>query len=253
MSDTDETDPADYYDVWAEFYDAEHRELQDDIDFYVDLATDADGPVLEVGCGTGRIYLELLRAGVDADGIDLSAEMLDRLREKARSEDLDPSVRQADVTDFDADREYALVVVPFRALLHLTSLDEQRAALGCIREALAPDGRLAFNVFAPDFDVICEYGEEQEAIFEHDGEEYRMVSETTFVDEIECVTREHRRLYDEDDELVAEQSFDLHVAFEREFELLLEVTGFSEWTVYGGFDYDPLESTDQEMVWVVER
>jgi SAM-dependent methyltransferase len=251
--DDDDHDSADYYDVWAQFYDAEHRELRDDIEFYVDLATEADGPVLEVGCGTGRVYLELLRAGVDADGIDRSAGMLDRLREKARDECLDPNVRRADVTAFEADREYALVVVPFRAFLHLTSLDEQRAALERIRESLAPGGRLAFNVFAPDFDVICDYSEEQEATFERDGEEYRMVSETTFVDEVECVTREHRRLFDGDDELVAEQSFELHLAFKRELELLLEVTGFADWQVFGGFDRDELASTDQEMVWVAER
>ena len=250
---TDEHDSADYYDVWAQFYDAEHRELREDIEFYVDLATEADGPVLEIGCGTGRIYLELLQAGVDADGIDLSAGMVGRLREKARDENLDPSVRQADVTAFDPDREYALVIVPFRGFLHLTTLADQRAALERIRDSLAPGGRLAFNVFAPDFGVICDYGEEQETTFEHDGEEFRMVSETTFVDEVECVTREHRTLYDGDGEMVAEQSFELHVAFKRELDLLLEVTGFSDWQVFGGFDRDELESTDQEMVWVVDR
>lgn len=243
----------DYYDVWAGFYDAEHREMRDDVDFYTDLALDAGGPVLEVGCGTGRIYLELLRAGVDADGIDLSAGMLDRLRQKAAAENLTPNVWQADMTTFETGREYALVIIPFRAFLHLTTLDEQRAALDRIRESLAPDGRLAFNVFAPAFDVICDYSETRETTFAYEGEEHRMVSETTFVDEVECVVREHRQLFDSDGTVVAEQSFDLHLAFKRELELLLEVTGFSEWEVFGGFARNVLESTDQEMVWVATR
>jgi cyclopropane fatty-acyl-phospholipid synthase-like methyltransferase len=62
-----------------------------------------DGSVLEVGCGTGRIYLDLLRAGVDADGIDLSAAMLEEPRRKAAEAGLEPNVGRADTTTFESD------------------------------------------------------------------------------------------------------------------------------------------------------
>lgn len=246
-----------YFDVTAAYYDdqydSETMDVPDDVDFYVQRAREADGPVLEVGCGTGRVYLELLRAGVDADGIDISAGMLDRLREKAAAEGLDPSVRRADVTDFEPDREYALVTVPFRAFLHLTTLDDQLAALRSIRCALAPDGELALNFFAPSFDVICErYGEPQSVTVERDGDAYRLVTTTSFADEVEQVAELRTEVYDADGDLLTKQSAGLKLVSKREFELLCRVAGFSSWTVHGGFEGDPLTSVDQEMVWVVE-
>ncbi|WP_338727486.1 class I SAM-dependent methyltransferase [Haladaptatus sp. DJG-WS-42] len=243
-----------YYDEWATFYDAEHGAMTDDITFYVDRARDADGPVLEVGCGTGRVYLELLRAGVDADGIDLSTGMLSVLREKARADGLEPSVRQADVTDFDPDREYALVIIPFRAFLHLTDFADQLAALETIRDALASGGQLAMNIFAPDFDIICErYGTPQESTIERDGDEYTLVSTTEFVDEVDCIVRDRRKLYDADGEQVFAQEFRIKLLFKRELELLFSLAGFSDWSVAGGFDGDELTSPTQEMVWVADK
>ena len=120
MDDTDDRDGADavddaeaVYDRWAEFYHASLDPDHDDGSFYRDLAREADGPTLEVACGTGRIYLDLLRDGVDADGIDVSRAMLDVLEREAARDGLDPSVRQADVRTFESDREYGLVVVAF--------------------------------------------------------------------------------------------------------------------------------------------
>lgn len=245
----------DFFDATAAFYDAVYDADQEgDRAFYRDLAVEADGPVLEVGCGTGRIYLELLRAGVDADGIDLSAAMLDVLREKAAEEGLEPNVWRADVTEFEPDREYALVLIPFRTFLHLTDLDDQLAALRRIREALAPGGRLALNFFVPDFEVICEtYGEWQEESFEHDDEQHTMRTYVEVVDDVAQVTRERREVYDADGDLVTEGTYELTLLGRREFELLVRAAGFSGWTVYGGFDRDPLASADQEMVWLVER
>jgi SAM-dependent methyltransferase len=246
-----------YWDAFAAYYDAAYGEdatpIPDDREFYRERARAADGPVLEVGCGTGRIYLELLRDGVDAYGIDLSTGMLDRLREKAAAEGLDPAVRRADVTAFEPEREYALVIVPFRAFLHLTSLDDQIAALRNVRDALAPDGELALNIFAPNFEVICEtYGESETVEVERDGDRYRIERTTAFVDEVEQIAELRIEVYDDADDLLVDRSASLKLVSKREFELLCRVAGFSEWTVSGGFEGDPLTSTDQEMVWVVE-
>lgn len=73
------TDAERYFDAWSGIYDAEVADDGgEDVAFYRELALDADGPVLEIGCGTGRIYLELLAAGVDAYGVDISAAMLEK-------------------------------------------------------------------------------------------------------------------------------------------------------------------------------
>lgn len=246
-----------FFDADAAVYDARVDDPQwtaDDAEFYRSLAADADGPALEVGVGTGRVYLELLDAGLDVDGVDVSDRMLDRLREKAAARGLDPSVRRGDVTELTPDREYGLVYVPARAFNHLVTLEDQRAALERILMALAPEGRLALNTFVPSVAVIADqYGEPQETYVSVDGETYRIVTTSTLEDEVEWIARIHRVIYDESGAAVEETATPLKLVSKREFELLFEVAGYSDWEVYGGFDRSPLQGPGDEQVWVVDR
>lgn len=247
-------DDASFYDVWADLYDAElaDREMGDRA-FYRDLATDVDGPVLEVGCGTGRIYLDLLRAGVDAHGVDVSRESLDVLESKAAADGLDPSVRVADMTDFEPARDYDLVILPFRAFNHVLTLADQRAALRTLRGALAADGRLVCNSFVPDFEYIAEqYGEPEVHEFERDGESYTATRVPRIEDPVEQIARIEGTV-ERDGEVIRESSYCIALVSKREYDLLFRTTGWSSWTVYGGFDFDSLERADQEMVWIAEK
>lgn len=241
-----------YFDETAPFYDAHFPQLGDE-QFYRDLAAEADGPVLEVGCGTGRIYLELLADGVDADGIDLSAGMLAELERKAADRGLEPRVRQADVRTFEPDREYALAIVPFRAFLHLTSVEDRLRALERLHDALGPDGRLALNAFVPNFQVICEhYGQWEETDVEVDGESFTYRTRTDVVDDVEQVVRIRTEVRDETGELVTETEAPLALVSRPQFELLFRCSPFTAWSVTGGFEGEPLESAAQEQVWIVE-
>ncbi|SFS80480.1 class I SAM-dependent DNA methyltransferase [Halostagnicola kamekurae] len=243
-----------YFDDTAAFYDAVYGESVDgDREFYRDLATDVDGPVLEIGCGTGRIYLELLRAGVDADGIDVSSGMLDVLRGKAAEDGLEPTVWEADVTEFEAGREYALVTVPFRAFLHLTEIDEQLEALERIHDSLASDGRLVLNAFAPSFEVICQqYGTWEKRHLEVDGASYTYRTKTEIIDEVEQLARVRAVVFDGDGDRLFQTDTPLALVSRREFELLFRLSPFASWRAFGGFDREPLEKASQEMVWIAE-
>lgn len=245
----------DYFDSIATFYDAKYRGRDiGDQEFYLERARAADGPVLEVAVGTGRVYHDLLREGMDADGFDLSANMLSVLREKADDEGLDPTVWQADMTEFEVDREYGLVIVPFRAFLHLTDLEDQLAALEGFHEALAPGGELVISAFVPNFEVICEtYGEWTDDTFERDGDCYTVRSKQEIIDEVDQVMLELQQYYDGDGDLIDSAEFRLKLIPKREFELLFKASPFTEWQAQGGFDGDDLESWDQEMVWIASR
>ena len=83
-------------------------------DFYLGLAKAARGPVLDIACGTGRILLPCLQAGLDAEGLDLFSGMLARLREKASTLGVEPRLHQADMANFHLERRYA-VIMPARA------------------------------------------------------------------------------------------------------------------------------------------
>jgi SAM-dependent methyltransferase len=236
---------------WADYYDHIYTDEQiGDREFYLGLARDADGPVLELGCGTGRPYLDMLDAGVDADGLDASREMLDRLETKAVDRDLEPIVWQGDMRDLDAAREYALLTTPFGSFLHLQSVEDQLAALESAREHLRPGGRLALNVFVPDHGILAEE-DTIEKTFELDGHTYRQHDESTLADPVAPIIRTERELY-RDGKLVWKTTFDLKAVYRREMELLVRLAGFSDWTVYGDFDRSPATEESTEQVWVIE-
>ena len=244
-----------YFDDLASFYDAYYgtEGVGGDLEFYRDLANEAD-TVLEVGCGTGRIYLELLAAGVDADGIDVSSGMLEVLRDRATERGLEANVWEADVRTFEAHREYDLVIVPFRTFLHLLEVDDQLSALESIYDALAPGGRLALNAFVPNYEVICNhYGEVEQRSLEVDGEEYVHRTVTELEDEVVQVARIRSEVCEADRSRVFESETPITLLSRREFELLFRLSPFSDWDVYGGFEFGPLESADEEMVWVARR
>ncbi|WP_135853899.1 class I SAM-dependent methyltransferase [Halorussus salinus] len=247
----------DFYDPIAPAYDPPtivtgEEEIAEDVRFYRALAREIDGPTLEVGVGTGRIYLELLADGIDIDGIDVSSAMIDQLREYAASCDLDPSVWVDDLLTFAPEREYDLVYAPEEILNFFPSMADQRTALERVHDALAPDGRFATNMGVPQFETIAENdGRTLEQHIEADSGHYRIERTAHLEDEIEQLARIEREVYC-DGELVGERETMMSLISKRQCELLFELAGFSDWQVYGGFERDPLSSSDQEMVWVVE-
>jgi len=236
----------------AAFYEASHDygDIGDE-SFYLDAATDADGPVLEGACGSGRLYLELLRRGVDADGFDVSPAMLDILREKAAAEDLSPTVWEADLRSVDADRSYALALVPYNSLCNLPTVDDQLAALNALHDVLEPGGRLLFDAYVPRYDVIAEsFGEWQGVrTVEYEGTELRGRSRTTIDDQVKQTYRAEQELLDADGEVVARDEFVLSHLPPQQVELLARHSPFEQWSVTGGFDGEPLAHGDDVQVW----
>ena len=133
------------YDQWASVYDAIYGEHTPDISFYDKEAKKAHGPVLELACGTGRILLPMLKAGIEAHGVDISGKMLGVLKRKASSLDLKPSVYLADMRTFKLKKKFSLIIVPFRAFLHNLTIEDQLSSLKCLRRHLAPGGVLLFD------------------------------------------------------------------------------------------------------------
>ena len=244
-------------------YEGEHAQFYDalpvlaergDTDFYVDRAKEIDGPVLEMACGTGRIYLDLLEAGVDADGFDASADALARLREKAVDRDLDPTVWQADMAGFAVDRRYELLICPFNTFQHLLTVADQLAALESVYDALAPGGAFVFDVFVPGFDVICEeYGEwsTTEVDYRDEAHEYRERSRV--VDEVAQQFRFESELRAADGEVVFSIGHDLTMLPTREVELLARCSPFEDWSVQGDFEGRPLRDGDSTQVWTLRK
>jgi SAM-dependent methyltransferase len=242
--------------VQPERYDFVYSWYTDDIAFYVARAREAQGPVLEAGCGTGRILIPTMQAGADIDGIDIHPGMLEVLKRKAAALGLAPRVTLADMRDFTMPRRYALVTIPFRAFMHLLTTADQIAALRCFREHLEPGGALVFNLWFPSFERIAAASDEMDLEREFDdpasGLPVAIYARNRY-DRIRQTLEGEREVRVSDARgYVSETLRDrlrIRWTFVPEMELLLGAAGFSRWSVAGGFDGRPLESAAMEMVW----
>jgi SAM-dependent methyltransferase len=145
-----ETVMAELYDkLSSEFYD--YHAKRGDIEFFKNYALESGGPVLELGCGTGRVLIPTARAGVEITGLDLSAEMLKLCKVKLETEPGDVMARtelvQADMRKFDLKRRFSLVTITFGPFNNLITVQDQLDCLSCIQRHLNHGGRLVFDVF----------------------------------------------------------------------------------------------------------
>src|SRR5713101_3926094 len=130
--------PDEEYASTADLYDyvGPYR-ARSDVRFVVDAAREAGSPILEVGCGTGRVLIPTARAGLDIVGIDLSQHMLTVCRQRLKNEPEAVQARvqlvQADMRRFELGRAFTLVTIPFRPFQHLITVEDQLACLDSIR------------------------------------------------------------------------------------------------------------------------
>ena len=261
-------DPAGYEGEFvADFYDqVELYQRRPDVGFYTALATEHGGPVLELGCGTGRVLLPTARAGVEITGLDLSSGMLSACRSKLAEEapDVQSRVRltHGDMRSFGLGRRFGLVTIPFRPFQHLLTVEEQMACLACAHRHLEPGVVLVLDVFNPSLPRLVDpkYLEESEpepTFVMPDGRSVvrtgrnasvDLVNQVIYVELIYYVTHPDGR----QERLV--QAFPMRYFFRYELEHLLVRAGFQMEAVYGDFDRSPGGAeAASELVFVARR
>jgi SAM-dependent methyltransferase len=164
---TDKPSPRAFYEadsLGTEIYDAMTASIvpgspvDGDIDFIRRLAKETGGPVLDVGCGTGRVAAPLATDGYEVVGVDVSRPMLRLAESRRASLDAEAASRlsfdQADMTTLDLGRDFALIVAPSRVFQFALTSQAQRQALAALRRHLRPDGRLVLDLFDPLFDRV---------------------------------------------------------------------------------------------------
>jgi SAM-dependent methyltransferase len=236
-------------------YDVLHGDFDYGLDFYVDLAKRAAGPVLDIGCGTGRVMLPCLQAGVDIDGLDLFEPMLARLRESAIRLGLSPRLYRADMSDFRLPRQYQLAMIPFNAFTHNLTQERQIGCLERCREHLLPGGMLVFDGAFPGLHWIGREQNERvlegEKIDPRTGRTLRVFDTRSFdrvrqlqhsITEVESVG------LDGTIELLQRSEFDTRWVYKDEMALLLRHTGYARWEIKGAFDGRALTQETDGMI-----
>lgn len=223
-----------WYDAWADRYDRWSTPQGDaDVPFYVGLANDADGPVVELAVGTGRIAIPVARAtGKRVIGIDSSRAMLAQARARALHEGVELDLREGDMRELELEEPAALIYCPGRSLLHLPTWADRRRCFERVAASLRPDGRFAWNAFAFDHRVAAAL----------DG---RQVDTAV----------PHTNNYSVSDNRVDITLDDggtgsLWWATKNEWLGLLDVAGLRLEALYGGFAGEPLDDDSPEYVFV---
>jgi SAM-dependent methyltransferase len=237
-----------------------------DVDFFVEAAQASGGPVLEVGCGTGRILVPTARAGIDIVGLDLSPHMLricqQRLLDEPAAVQSRVRLHQADMRDFDLGQTFSLVTLPFRPFQHLTTVADQLACLASIHRHLVEGGRLILDIFNPSLPALTwdnvgqELGDEPE-FTTPDGRRVvgrdRVVSrdyanQVIQIELIYYVTHPDGR----EERLV--HAFPMRYLFRFEAEHLLVRSGFEVEAVYADYDKSPYGAKyPGELIFVAKR
>ena len=224
------------YEWFAPVYDAWAADMVEDVDFYVELAREAEGPVIELAAGSGRISIPIAeRTGKRVIGIDLSPAMLDLARERAAETGVELELREADMRDLDYDAASDLVICPSRALLHLPTWADRRRVFERVARALRPGGRFAWNAF----------------VFDH---RYAAEVDGTWQDE----PRRHLTTYAPADNRVDITIENVPVlslwwVSRSEWEGLLDVAGLETEALYGWFDRRPFDEESREFVWIARK
>jgi SAM-dependent methyltransferase len=236
-------------------YDIVLGQIDYGLDFYMDLARSARGRVLDVACGTGRILIPCLQAGVDIEGLDLYQPMLDQLRHKAQALSLSPTLHQCAMCGFSLPSRFALVIIPFNAFIHNLTAHDQINCLTSCREHLLPGGLLAFDTFFPGREFITAPDGERvlecEIPHPQTGLPVRLYDTRSF-DRVAQLQHSHNEIEFLDASGAVAKTITsettLRWIYKSEMELLMRLAGFQNFHIWGSFDRKPLALDNDAMI-----
>ncbi len=246
------------YEATAQYYDGAYATvtaLGADVAFYKALAVAGGGPVLELGCGTGRVLLPIAAAGLACTGVDASPAMLDELRRKPGGAGVTLACARMESFDLPG-RRFALIYSAFRAFQHLDTVEQQLACLARVRAHLAPGGTWAFDVFNPRLDLLVTENRPEEfdlKFRQGDREVQRFFAVRN--DRVRQLSHVTMRYVESGGGAATGEkvvNFSMRWFWRFELEHLLHRAGFREVTIYGDFDRSEVGPTSPAYV-VVAR
>ncbi|MDQ6674314.1 MAG: class I SAM-dependent methyltransferase [Chloroflexota bacterium] len=222
--------------AFANRYEEWSAPMTADVAFYIELATRADGPLVELAIGNGRVAIPVAQAtGRQVIGIDSSSAMLEQARARAVEAGVKLDLRQGDMRQLTLDEPAALIYCPFRSLLHLPTWADRRRTFERVAASLRPAGRFAWNALAFDHRIaVCLDGQHQDKPVPH------MIRYAVGDNRIDITLDDGAKS-------------SLWWATKNEWLGLLDVAGLQVEALYGGFDGEPFGDDSREYVFVARR
>ena len=240
----------------ARFYDTIYAQLRTiDLDYFLGKIRSTNGPVLELGVGTGRFFIEALSGGADIEGVDSSETMLAQLRSK-----LDPRhhhrIHHQDARSLQLKKKFDLIIAPFRMFSHLLAPDDQLHVLNGVYDHLNVGGRLVFDLYVPDLSILLN-GIREHADFEGEyapGKRLTRIisSSSDLIRQVSTVTM--TLTWDENGGERSESwSFPMRFFFRYELEHLVRRSRLSLVTIFGDYEEHELGPNSKDFLVVCER
>ncbi|MEQ9370109.1 MAG: class I SAM-dependent methyltransferase [Coleofasciculus chthonoplastes F3-SA18-01] len=246
-------------------YDWLYHKTTKDIEMYCHL-TEGHESILECAVGTGRLAIPLAEKGRIVHGIDYSAAMLQKFKDKLA--DIPETTRnrihldQADMRDFDLNQKFTFVFVPFGSFVYLLTIEDQKSCLNCLRRHLADGGTLVIDL--PTWEEARDEKwlnndlalmKVKQAINPETGKTTEMWSTFRFDSSTQIMEQDrHYRIYAHDGCLEREQVvlWKSRFFFLGEFQLLLETCGLKISQVYGDFQFGAYRHNSEVAVVVIK-
>jgi SAM-dependent methyltransferase len=249
------------FEAYAHLYDLDYADEDLDLPVVLSFAARCGSPILELGCGTGRLVVPLAQEGYHVTGVDLSEAMIDRARTKVAEQDLSgrATLVVQDIRRLALEDKFTLAYAAINSFMHLTSADDQLAALVRIRRHLQPGGLLVLDLFNPDpgrlaeshgqviLDKVLKDPASGDRLMKFHTERVdlgrQIVYVTLFVDRVDDRGAVQRTWF----------PFTLRYLYRDELVLLLRHAGFDVETIYGSYDLDDFNGESERMIAVASR
>lgn len=235
-------------------HDVESSTFRAEGSFLLQLAQEANGPVLELGCGTGRITIPLAQEGVEMTGLDVMPQMLAHARKKAGS--LPIRWVEADVRDFQLKQRYSFIFARGSVLEHLMTLADQEAMLGNVRDHLAVDGRFMIDAALCHPNKLVDTEEEPWFSYQDpDGRKVHVAGADTFDFQNQIHHQNFVRRWHKDDGEPKSQEvrLALRYIFPREMEALLHYNGLTVLDRFSDWEGNPVTHESEQILYLCGR
>ncbi len=250
-------DLEDEYAPFAEIYDIFYRKT-DDLEFYASMAKRFGEPVLELGCGTGRVLLHLAKKGFKITGLDSSRSMLGILEKKLR--ELPSDVRDrvevvhGDMRNFKLDKMFKLIIIPFSTIVSNLSLEDGLKTFKNCYNHLENGGALVFDVFIPNFEYLSKRERRFFDIRELD-DGYLILWEVANYDLTNQLidVKRYVKILKKNSSREVVWSFRIRYWFKTELELLLKIAGFEKIEVFSGYNLEPYDYDKNPMIFIAKK
>lgn len=257
ISNVKKQDKFEYPDFFARFYDIIYGKIRSGVDYeyYLRQILNRKGNILEIGVGTGRLFISALEKGADIYGIDVSPSMVQILRMKLKDE-YHNRVFVKDITELNLGLKFDLIIAPFRTFMHILDTDLQLKALNNIYDHLETNGTFIFDVFVPDLAMLLN-GVDEIVDFEGEYEKGRKLKRIYSMSS-DLTSQTSNILFrfewdEEDGQKSAEWRTVMRYYFRYELENLVRLSKLRLVNIYGDFNESELGPESKDFVVVCKK